>query len=301
MNKTTAAALMLDALAERALLTEEMSRLTERMAGNDAKLEVSCRLMAATRDVEPARALGALVGSPESFLAIAPGRVAFGDRWTVQVFLEAASKTVVRLACRAELGSDTAVALLDHLDAIAAFEGGALTGATVPYTGGTYRTGLIGYMLLRPWEASPVAFSASAHPPGAGINLVTGYLNNGDCRALLNFVADNSMAPDGWLAPLAARLLDRVPEIDTQSRDGITLVAMAARNDWSLEVIGTLLERGANPFLRDLQGDDAVRHARDAGRDEVVEMMLLHGRRIDPEAVETWRETIRSADGPRLG
>lgn len=298
MHKDKAASLMSDALAERSVLEDEMASLHERIARNGRKLEVSARLLGAARDVDPVLALQLLTRNPEAFVALQPGRIGFNWRLDAGIFLERGAYMTIRQACRGQITTVQASAILDRLDTISEFEGGELTGAVVPYIGGTYRTGLIGYMLLRPWEIANDIAMGNRQPVLDKIWREA--QGEGDCRRLLNHIAQTTKAPDLWLAPLASRLMRRVPDANLQSRDGITLVAMATRNDWDVSVIRVLLEEGANPFLKDMEDDDAVHHAHDAGRHEVVEEMLQAGEGLDPVAAQEWREKLMEADGPRL-
>lgn len=291
MKTDKATALLQEGLAEQVRLAKEMEQ-----AGR--KVAAATRMMGAQRAVQPKDAVGMVAQAPRAFIDLDLGMVAVDEHWTAKEFIGAAARAAVRAACLGTITQEEAIAVIDRLDEVAEFEGGEITGTKVPYTGGAYRTGLIGYMLLRPWDAAPASIRDPDIRNTVG-NAISAAYRFGDTDRLLTYVSENGKAPEIDLSGLVHRLMRPLADPDLHTRDGITLVAMATRNDWHYEVVKDLLDQGANPFIYDLNGDDAVSHAHRAGRTELVELLIERGEAIEAHRAERWRASLAN-EGPIL-
>lgn len=99
-----------------------------------------------------------------------------------------------------------------------------------------------------------------------------------DAGALVN-VADIygrtalMMASSGPFPEAVKLLLEKKAEVNSSDREEHFTALMFAASEGQLEIVKTLLDHGADPFRKDVDGDDALTFARNNGHSQVVSFL----------------------------
>lgn len=126
---------------------------------------------------------------------------------------------------------------------------------------GRYGIGILGHLLAKPW-AFDHAHRMLERSGYLEESKALAYLDVGpiyqdehpDAIGLINYFLENGANPD------------------VAFNDGVTPLMLAIRNGFSMEVISSLVSRGADIYAVDANGQSVVEHARTADREYVIEI-----------------------------
>lgn len=204
----------------------------------------------------------------------------------LETFFEADALVVLRRLGRGSLDDGSALAILQKMEAHAETREMSLASVRT-----AYRTGLLGAVLLRFWDiADPEVYSKEERQ--AQISALHATKRSDGIRATAALAGPWDAGEQKSMGQTLSWLIERTPWINRTSRDGVTLVALAALQDWDAATIQSLVARGADPYIKDADGFCAMHHLREAGRDDLARDLLAKAETMSPWYAEDWKELL---------